>query len=597
MAKKPPISYASRDFSSIKDDLVNYSKRYYPTSFKDFNEASFGSLMMDLVAYVGDQLSFYTDYQANESFLDSALEYRNVVRGARQLGYRIPGSATATGQCAFYVIVPAAVGSGGPDSDYLPILKQGSLVSSGGGAIYTLNEDVDFSDDSNEITVARVDENTGVPTSFAIKAYGTIISGQLATTTVDVGEYERFRVVRIEDDNIVEINSVTDTQGNEYMEVEYLSQDVVLKQIKNYNSDKIAVPYIIKTLPVPRRFTSEFGADGSCFMQFGYGSAENITTDVIADPSDVVLQVTGRDYITDQTFDPSNLIETDKFGVVPTNTTLTVVYRKNNSIDINAPVGAVSQVLNPQMVFANEAALIPTETIKILQSLECENEDPILGDTDPLGQDEVRTRAYATFATQNRAVTREDYISICYRMPAKFGKVKRVNLEQDKDSLKRNLNVYVLSENTDGSLTQANSTLKENLKTWLLNYKMINDTVDILDAKIINYGINFEVIPELDVNRYVLLDTCINVLAERLAVQKNIGEPVDIAEIYKILNDVPGVVDTSYVELVNKSGGIYSSLYYDINSNLSDDGRFLLLPADTIAELLVPASDITGVIR
>ena len=182
-------------------------------------------------------------------------------------------------------------------------------------------------------------------------------------------------------------------------------------------------------------------------------------------------------------------------------------------------------------------------------------------------------------------------------MPAKFGKIKRVNLEQDRDSFKRNLNLYVLSEDTIGNLTQANTTLKDNLKTWLLNYKMVNDTVDILDAKIINYGVNFEIVPDLDVNRYVLLDNCINILAERMAVKKNIGEAIDIAEIYKILNDIPGVVDTSYVELINKTGGIYSSLYYDINSNLSDDGRFLMIPEDTIAEMLTPTSDITGVIR
>ncbi len=593
---KRPISYTSRDFESIKEDLVNYAKRYYPTSFKDFNEASFGALMMDLVAYVGDQLSFYTDYQANESFLESALEYKNIVRSAEQLGFKMPGAASATGICSFYVIVPASAVSGGPDSSYIPILKEGTIVSSG-TAVFTLNEDVDFSDPSNEITVARVDDDTGVPTSFAIKAFGEVLSGQLTTTTIAIGEYQRFLTVEVDDENIVEMISVTDTQGNEYSEVEYLTQDIVLKQIKNYNSDKIAVPYVIKTEPVPRRFTTQFTDTGGCFLQFGFGSAANLTTDVIVDPADVLLDVTGRNYITDKTFDPSNLIETDKFGVVPTNTTLTVVYRKNNSLDINAPVNAVNEIVSPNFVFQNEALLVDADRVSVVQSIEVDNEQPILGDIEPLLEDEIRKRAYASFASQNRAVTREDYISVCYRMPSKFGKIKRANVEQDKDSFRRNLNVYILAEDTVGNLTQPNATLKENLKTWLLNYKMVNDTVDILDAKIINYGINFEIVPDLEVNRYELLDRCINVLVERLAVKNNIGQAIDIAEIYKILNDVPGVVDTSYVELVNKAGGIYSSLYYDINANLSDDGRFLLMPEDTVAEILVPASDITGVVR
>ena len=456
---------------------------------------------------------------------------------------------------------------------------------------------MDFSDPSNEITVARVDDDTGVPTSFAIKSFGEVLSGQLTTTTIAVGEYQRFLTLEVDDENIVEIISVTDTQGNEYMEVEYLTQDIVLKQIKNYNSDKIAVPYVIKTEPVPRRFTTQFTDSGGCFLQFGFGSAANLTTDVIVDPADVLLDVTGRNYITDKTFDPSNLIETDKFGVVPVDTTLTIVYRKNSSLDINAPVNAVDDIINPRFVFQNEATLVDADRTAVVQSLEVDNEEPILGDIEPLLEDEIRTRAYASFASQNRAVTREDYISICYRMPSKFGKIKRANVEQDKDSFRRNLNLYILSEDTAGNFTVPNATLKENLKTWLLNYKMVNDTVDILSGKIINYGINFEIVPDLEVNRYELLDRCINVLVERLAVKNNIGQAIDIAEIYKILNDVPGVVDTSYVELVNKSGGIYSGLYYDIDANLSDDGRFLLMPADTVAEILVPASDITGVVR
>ena len=279
----------------------------------------------------------------------------------------------------------------------------------------------------------------------------------MVTQTLSIDGYQRFLTLEVEDENIVEIISITDTQGNEYFEVEYLTQDVVVKQVKNYNSDKIAVPYLLKTEPVPRRFTTEFTADGTCFLQFGYGSAENITTNVVADPSDVLLNVTGRDYITDRTFDPSNLVQTDKFGVVPSDTNLTIEYRKNNSVNINAPIGSVTNVINPSMVFQNAASLVDVERLNVLESLEVDNEEPILGDVEPLLEDEIRTRAFATFATQNRAVTREDYISICYRMPSKFGKIKRANVVQDKDSFRRNLNVYVLSENVGGNFTTANT--------------------------------------------------------------------------------------------------------------------------------------------
>ena len=595
---KRPISYTSRDFQTIKDSLVNYAKRYYPSTFKDFSEASFGAMMLDLVAYVGDQLSFYTDYQANESFMDSAIEFSNIVRNAQQLGYKMPGAPMSTGVCSFYVLVPASTTQAGPDFNYIPILKKDTILSSAGGVIYTLLEDVDFTDSTNEITVAAVDSDTGVPTSFAVRGLGRIMSGQLFTKIITVGEYQRFLRLPLSVDNVVEVVSVTDSQGNEYKQVDYLSQDIVLRQVKNYSEDsRIAVPYIMKIDPVPRRFVTEFDSFGDAFIQFGYGSSANLTTNVVADPADVVLDVTGRNYISDITFDPSNLIQSDKFGVVPTNTVLTVVYRANTAASVNASVGAVSNVVNPRFVFKNQTTLNPNLVNTVVQTIQVNNDEPILGDTQALTSEEVRQRAYATFASQNRAVSRSDYMSMCYRMPSEFGQIKRVNIVQDSDSLKRNLNLYVLAENPQGDFTQANSLLKSNLKTWINQYKMINDTVDILDGKIINFGIDFEVIPELDVNRYDLLNACVNRLIDNLSVKKDIGAPVYISEIYKILNDVPGVVDTTDVKLVSKSGGIYSPLYYDMDMNLSNDGRFLIVPQDTVAEILVPSKDISGAIK
>ena len=226
-----------------------------------------------------------------------------------------------------------------------------------------------------------------------------------------------------------------------------------------------------------------------------------------------------------------------------------------------------------------------------------ENEAPILGDTSPLSTEELKQRAFATMAAQNRAVTREDYMTFCYAMPSKFGKVKRVNIVQDTDSLKRNLNLYVISEDTSGNFTEPNETLKNNLKTWINKKRMMNDTVDIFSGKIINYGINFEVIPELDINRFELLQRCVARLISDYSIKRNLGEPVYISEIYQSLNDVPGVIDTTNVELVNNSGGAYSNFSYDIDSNLSSDGRFLIIPEDAVAEILVPNEDISGVIK
>lgn len=597
MAKRP-ISYTSRDFEGIKNDLTNYAKRYYPSTYKDFNEASFGSLMLDLVAYIGDQLSFYTDYQANESFLDTAIEYGNILRLSEALGYKIPAAGSATGTVSFYVMVPADISTSGPDLRYVPILERGTILGSSGGAVYTLNEQVNFSNAANEITVARVNSSTGVPEWFAIKAYGQVVSGQEFIKTLAVGDYRRFLRLSLGVENVSEIVSITDNQGNQYYEVENLTQDVVLKEQPNSNSHKSVVPYVMRLMPVPRRFMVEYGGNGTPTIQFGYGSADNITGNVIADPADVVLDVTGRDYVSEPTFDPSNLIKTDKFGVVPTNTTLTVVYRSNNQGNVNSSVGGIKSVINPVLSFEDETVLSQNRMTEVIQSIEVDNEEPIMGDTSTPQADEIRMRALGNYASQNRAVTKNDYINIAYRLPPKFGKIKRASVVQDHDALKRNLNLYILGEDNDGKLIEPNSTLKQNLKVFLNRYRMMNDTIDILPGRIINLGIEYEILIELDANKFSVLEACTEKIKSKyLNVQPEMGEALYVTDIYKLLNDIPGVIDTTSVRFVNKFGGIYSSYSYDVRFNMSPDGRYLTIPTDSAAEFLFPDNDISGVIK
>lgn len=595
---KRPINYTSRDFESIKNDLENYAKRYYPTTFKDFSEASFGALMLDLVAYVGDQLSFYADFQANESFLDSALRYENIVRLSETLGYKNEGAAKSTGEISVYILVPVSTTSRGPDTDYLPILQKGTVFTGDNGSTYTLIADIDFSNPNNEITVARTDTTTGNPTFFAVKAKGQVVSGRQFQETIEVGDYQRFLTIPLGRSNITEITSIMDAQGNEYYEVENLSQDVVLSQVKNVEqTSRDAVPYTLRVKPVPRRFVTEFSPDGITRIKFGYGSEDNITGDVIADPADVVLNVDSKPYITQTTFDPTNLIQTDKFGVVPVNTTMTIRYTANTSATSNAQVSTINTISNPNLLFKNRGNLVESTVNTIIESIEVDNESPILGDVSQLTAEEVKIRAFGSFAAQNRAVTKTDYMNLAYRMPAKFGKIKRVNVARDQNSLKRNLNLYVLSEDNDGSFSLANETLKQNLKTWLDNYRMINDTIDILDAKVINIGIRYEILPDIDANRFDLLNQCNKALRDDfLTIKFGIGESVYISDIYKVLNNVPGVTDTTNVELYNLNSGVYSNVSYDIDRNLSSDGRFLRIPEDSAAEILLPNTDIVGVI-
>ena len=593
-----PINYTSRDYQSIRNDLITHVKRYYPSVYQDFNEASFGSIMLDTVAYVGDILSFYMDYNVNESFIESAIESNNIIKLARQMGYRYKGLPASSGVVTFYIVVPAAANGVQPDLDYAPILKAGAVFTAGSStATFTLNQDVDFSLPSNEVVVATVDTDTGVPTGYAIKAYGEVISGQVRSKTIEVGSFERFRKVLISDNNITEIISVIDSDGNEYYEVDYLTQDTIHIPIINKSADSNSVPMIMKPKRVPRRFVFE-QLTNQYYLQFGYGSENNITNESISEPNKVIMNVNGRDYITDQAFDPTNLIETEKMGVCPTNTSLTIKYRKNSVNINNVASKSLTSIGDASYSFANRGSLSTSKINNVINSLEFENEKPIIGSVSAPTTQEIKYRAYGAFSSQNRAVTAEDYKAVVYAMPPKFGAVKRCNIVQDEDSFKRNLNLYITSENSDGHLVESTSTLKTNLKNYLSNYKMINDTIDIMDAKIVNLGIKIDIIANEETNKFEVLQRSIDAIKfEILASKYNIAEPVRVSDMFRTLKDVDGVLDVVSIEVERKTGSLYSSFSYDVKGNTSPDGRLILGRDDIIFEVKYPDSDIVGTVR
>jgi len=594
--KKVAVKYTSRDFISIKNDLVEYAKRYYPDTFRDFNEASFGSLMLDTVAYVGDMLSFYVDYQANESFLSTAIEYQNVLKLTKQLGFKFKFNPSAFGIASFYVLVPANTVGSGPNTAYLPILEKGSEFSSEAGKGFILNEDVDFGVTTNEIVSARQDPTTGNTTYFAVKAVGQVISGQLVATDITVGKFEKFRRVRLAGQNIAEILEVVDSEGNHYHEVDYLSQDVVYKPLPNPNVTQDGVSSLLRAIPVPRRFVVEQERE-QVFLQFGFGSDSQLTNKAVVDPSNVVLDIHGKDYFADKTLDPNNLISTDKLGIAPANTILTITYRANTELDMNVAATGLNTVVDPKFKF-NEFRLLSRPTAEaVINSLEISNEEPLVGSISYPTAEELRARAYATFATQNRAVTKQDYISMIYNMPSQFGAVKRCNILQDPDSYKRNLNLYVISEDSNGNLAPTNLTIKQNLKTWLTSVKMINDTLDILDGRIINLGINFVAVGARDANRFDILNHVYDALVDHFEVLPNMSDAFYITDIYNVINDVEGIMDVVSVDIVRMVGAAYSSVSFDIDLYKSPDGRLINFPEDFIWEVKFPKSDIKGTIK
>jgi hypothetical protein len=599
MAKKKivPIKYTSRDFESIKNDLVEYSKRYYPARVNDFSKASFASLMLDTVAYAGDILSYYLDYQANESFLDTSIEFDNIRKHANTLGYKFSGIKNSYGTVALFVLIPANSAGTAPDTTYYPIVKRGTEFMSSNGGAFILTEDVRFDDASNEVVAAKFDSATGATTFFAVRAYGQVVSGRFETVTIDLTDdaFVRFRKVRVGGNNITEVFSVIDTEGNNYFEVDFLSQEVVFIDTTNKNAATDGVRSIMKPFVATRRFVVEQDDTGT-YLQFGFGSETAETTGIV-EPSKATIQMYGKRYITDRSFDPTMLLRTNKLGLSPDGTKLTVIYKVNDFTSANVPVNALNTVGRKIVEFDNPDSLVASTKRTVENSLEVTNDEPISEDTSGISNEELKVRAKNHYAAQNRAVSKQDYESLCYSMPPKFGSVKRANAINDPSGTNRRLALYLISADSNGKLTTTNSVTKQNLKKWISSYKMLNDVIDIYDAKVVNFGIDFEISVTRDSNPTDVTNRVINKIIADYDFDFYIGEPIYISEIANIITKVNGVSDLKKIKIYNKTDGLYSATSIDFDDIKSRDATFYKAPKNAIFELKYPLKDIKGVAR
>jgi hypothetical protein len=276
---------------------------------------------------------------------------------------------------------------------------------------------------------------------------------------------------------------------------------------------------------------------------------------------------------------------------------LTVFYRQTNPTNSNAAVGAINTVGTKIIEFEDVSTLAAGEVSFVRNSLEVANETPIVGNVTNPSPGEIKQRIYDTFPTQNRAVTQRDYENLVYRMPSSFGSIKRCSVQKDPDSQKRNLNVYILSESPEGKLINSNDTIKENVKTWLNHYRMINDTIDILDPFIINFGINFIVKPEPLSDKFAVLNDCVEALANEFSTPLFVGESISMSKIFNILNNVSGVNDTVKVQIINKNTSNYSNVFFRVSENMSPDGDRVVCPKNAIFEMKFPQVDIKGKLR
>jgi hypothetical protein len=580
-------------FDEIKARLVNRAKIYYPEAYKDFSKTSFGSLMMDMMALVGEQLNFYTQFIANENYISTSRTQEAYSAAAAKEGIQISNKYTSVGTVKIFIRIPAAASMLGPDTNYQLTLLRGAIFASAAGATFTTLEDAIIDFDPKKIIGTEFTGDASRNTYYVTEIEVPVESGEERTLSVEVGTYRRFLKLEVKDDTVTSIVSVTDSNGNEFFEVPNLSQDVIYREVLNRKSNDPTAPARLVPTPAPRRFEVRHEGDRT-FLVFGFGSESTLKVKEVANPSDLSLKRTGRKYVSDIAFDPSRLLASNKFGVSPQNTTLTIIYRSNTAENSNAAVNTVDRVISAELLFNDESNLDREKINFIRSSMSCNNEDPINGSLTFNSTQEIAETIRSAKGARGRAVTLQDYVSLCYTMPSKFGSVYRASVMKDENDLKRNLNLFIISQDQNGLLESPSTVLRSNLKKWLNAGRMISDTLDIFPAKIINLGIFFDVVLTTQSNKVTALSEIRRFLFSEMKLSSpQIGEFFSIGEVEKILNSMPIIARVNSVKVVSKDGTDYSDIRYDVRSNISHDGSLMYVPGDFIWEVKYE-EDITG---
>jgi hypothetical protein len=603
------IKYVNRDFNSLRDQLIQYTKTYFPTTYNDFTPASPGMLFMEMAAYVGDVMSFYLDNQIQETFMQYARQTQNLYELAYLLGYKpkVTGAATAT--LDFYQQLPA-IGNL-PDFSYALTIQPNTVVKSTSNPAITFvtgdTLDFAFSSSASPTEISIYEINGTTVESFLIKKSINAISATVKTTTFQFTDPIPFATVELKEDNIIGIQSIVDSDNNTWYEVSHLGQDSVFDSIKNTNTNNPTystdsnVPFLLQTKQVANRFTSRFLNATTLQIQFGAGTALNSDEELVPNPNNVGLGLPfERDKLT-TAFSPTNYIFTNTYGTAPASTTLTVTYLVGGGVISNVPQNDLTTVVSTTINFNNPVS-DPTLRADIFNSLFVTNPTAASGGQDGDSIQEIRQNSLVNFQNQLRTVTVDDYLLRALSLPSIYGTVAKAYAEAEKQvdvqagQSPASVALFILTYNQNKNLTQASPAIKRNLQTYLSEYRVLNDTVVLRDAYIINIGVNFEIITLPNFNSNQVLLACIDTLKTFFSIDNwQINEPILLRDIYVTLDRIEGVQTVKNVEIVNKTGaGLgYSEYAYDTKGATINNVVYPSIDP-MIFEVKYPDSDIQG---
>jgi hypothetical protein len=563
------VRYLNKDFTSFKDNLIEFSKIYFPNAYNDFNESSPGMMFIEMASYVGDVLSYYIDNQFKESLLSFAEEKRTVYNMAQTFGYKPKLSSASSVDLDVFQTVPAlSSGTGGsyttkPDLNYAMKLKSGMEIKSETGVSFTTTEDCNFkfSSSYDPMTITVYESSNNVPVTYLLRKGVRASSGTVTTEFFTFNNAEKYKRIALANQNVLEIISCTDSDGNSWYEVPFLAQDTVFTDMENTekNDDELytysdQAPYLLKLLKTSRRFTTFIREDGKTELRFGAGTSDSPDEEIIPNPDEVGSSLPGSPTYLNTAFDPSNFLATKAYGQAPSNTQLTIIYRYGGGINNNIIANTLRSIQSANIEL-DETGLNANLAATTKNSIAVNNPQPATGGRSAESIIEVKNNALAYFQAQQRAVTKEDYIARVYALPPKYGNVAKAYIVQDtqldsqsganSDSRIINplaLNMYLLGFDANKKLVTVNQAVKENIQTYLTQFRMVTDAINIKNAFVINIGVKFNVLTKVGYNKEEVVLKSIQRVKDFFNIDKwQIGQPIVLADLAYQISLVDGV--------------------------------------------------------
>jgi hypothetical protein len=608
---KRDIKYINRDFSDFRERLIEYAKVYFPNTYNDFSPSSPGMMFMEQASYVGDVLSFYLDNQFQENFIQYARQTNNIFELAYMFGYKPKTTGVAQTTIDVYQQLPAITigGETVPDFNYVLTVNENATISTPNGSTFLIQDKLDFSvsssQDPTEISIYQISGNT--PQYYLLKKSRSAISATIKNQTFSFTTPEPFTTIEIEDSNIIGILDIIDSDGNIWYEVDHLAQEMIYKPLLNTNpndpnnfQNSGQVPYLLRLEKIQRRFSTRFTSLNTLQIQFGAGTSDDNDEEIIPNSNNIGLGLPFKKDKLTAAYSPTNFLYTKTYGISPSNTTLSIRYLTGGGINSNVDANALVN-LNTSNVKFNNINLNSTTANYIFTSISSTNPIPASGGKGGDTLEEIRQNTLSLIASQKRSVTADDYLVRALSMPSQYGSISKAYIEQPKltdrqISTQETLNLYCLSLNSSGQLDYPSNTLKNNLRSYLSQNRIIGDNIDIKNAYIINIRVNFEIIVLPEYNNNEILLNCINSLKGYFNTNNwQINQPILLRDIYINLDKILGVQTVKDVQISNIAGTTlgYSEYAYDISGAIQNQVIYPSLDP-SIFEVRYPDLDIKG---